>query len=116
MFVINRSVALIKPKQAFLNWANSVLDEGHQFSIYDLGMEYNIILLPEYDSKEQAEAILEERCRDIFEVELSGWIIDKNKWPENRTYETFLEWFDVEFHSMVFDPVEDIIEKKPYNY
>ena len=27
----------------------------------------------------------------------------------------FLEWFDVEFHSMVFDPLEDIIEKNHMN-
>ncbi len=116
MFVVNRSVAIIKQKQVFLDWANSVLGEGHQFSNYDLGMEYNVILLPEYDSKEHAEAILKELCSDIFEVELSGWIADKNKWPENRTYEKFLEWFDVEFHSMIFDPVEDNFEKKSYEY
>lgn len=115
MFVVNRSVAIIKPKQAFLEWANSVSDEGHQFSIFDLGVEYNVVLLPEYDSKEHAEAILKERCREMFEIELSGWIADASKWPENRDYETFLKWFDVEFHSMVFDPVEDRIEKEPFN-
>ena len=28
----------------------------------------------------------------------------------------FLEWFEVEYHSMVFDPFEDDIEKEPYDY
>jgi hypothetical protein len=79
-------------------------------------MECHVILLPEYDLHEDAEVIIKELYNDIFEVELSGWITDKSKWPENRTYEKFLEWFDVELHSMVFDPFEENIEKKPYEY
>lgn len=116
MYIINRSVAIIKPKQPFLDWANSVSDEGYKFSIHDLNTEHDVILLPEYDSEEHAESIFKKISNDIFEVELSGWITDKNKWPENRTYEKFLEWFDVEFHSMIFDTVEDNFEKEPYEY
>ena len=35
MFQINRSVAIIKPKQPFVDWANSVVDEDVQYSISD---------------------------------------------------------------------------------
>lgn len=41
---------------------------------------------------------------------------DDDTWPEKITYKMFLEWFDVEFHSMVFDSLEDDIEKDPYDY
>jgi hypothetical protein len=37
-------------------------------------------------------------------------------WPENKTYKMFQEWFDVEFHSMVFDLLQSDIEKEPYDY
>jgi hypothetical protein len=116
MYIVNRSIAIIKPKHQFVDWANSVSDKGYQFSISDLSIEYNIVLLPEYDLKEDTEAIIKELYNDIFEVELSGWITDKSKWPKNRTFEKFLEWFDVEFHSMVFDPFEDNIDKEPYEF
>jgi len=41
---------------------------------------------------------------------------DDGTWPDKITYEMFLEWFDVEFHSMVFDSLKDDIEKEPYDY
>jgi hypothetical protein len=41
---------------------------------------------------------------------------DDDTWPENITYKMFLEWFDVGFHSMVFDSIQDDIEKEPYDY
>jgi hypothetical protein len=116
MFQINRSVAIIKPKQPFVDWANSVVDEEEQYSLSDFSTECSVILLPEYDSDEHAEVILKEICQDIFEIELSSWMTDDETWPEKRTYKMFLDWFDVEFHSMIFDPFPDDIEKEPYEY
>ena len=116
MFVVNRSVAIIKPKQAFLAWANSVSGADRQFSIHDLKLESNVVLIPEYDSEEHAENILKKLFGDIFEIELSGWIDDKSKWPADRTYEKFLQWFEVEIHSMVFDLSPKGIKKEVYTY
>lgn len=39
----------------------------------------------------------------IFELELEGWCLDDEKWPSIRTLGVFMEWFTVEFHSMVID-------------
>ena len=54
--------------------------------------------------------------QDLFELELLSWIVDDEMWPENITYKTFLEWFGVEFHSLIFDYLKDDIEKDPYDY
>jgi len=116
MYVINRSAAIIKSKQPFVEWVNSVASEGRQYSIDDFSTDCSVILLPEIDSDEHAEATLKDLFSDIFEVELSGWITDESAWPQSRTYEMFQEWFDVEFHSVVFDPFEDDIEKDPDGY
>ena len=51
--------------------------------------------------------------QDLFELELSSWIVIDEMWPENITYKMFMEWFSVEFHSMVFDSLKDDIEKDP---
>jgi len=47
---------------------------------------------------------------ELFEMELCDWITDEERWPENRTFEMFLEWFETDLHSMVFDAEEDEIE------
>ena len=116
MFQINRSVAVIKPKQPFVDWANSVVDEDVQYSISDFSTDCSVILLPVVDSDEHAEAFIKDIFQDLFELELSSWIVVDEMWPENITYKMFLEWFDVEFHSMVFDSLKDDIEKDPYGY
>ena len=103
MFLINRSVAIIKPKQPFVDWANSVGNEKDQYSISDFSTDCSVILLPVVDSDEHAEAFIKDIFQDLFELELSSWIVDDEMWPENITYKMFLEWFCVEFHSMVFD-------------
>jgi hypothetical protein len=39
----------------------------------------------------------------IFDEELNSWYRLERAWPSPRTYETFLEWLEVELHSMVID-------------
>ncbi|MBW2490317.1 MAG: hypothetical protein JRE65_04130 [Deltaproteobacteria bacterium] len=116
MFQIDRSVAIIKPKQPFVDWANSVGDEENQYSIQDFSTDCSVILLPVVDSDEQAEAFIEDMFQDIFELELSSWIVVDEMWPDNITYKMFLEWFEVEYHSMAFDSLKDDIEKEAYDY
>jgi len=116
MFQIDRSVAVIKPKQPFVDWANSVGDEEEQYSIFDFSTDCSIILLPVVDSDEHAEGFIKDIFQDLFELELSSWMANDETWPENITYKMFLEWFDVEYHSMVFDSLEDDTEKEAYDY
>ena len=116
MECVNRTAVVIKPKQPFVDWANSVVDEDEQHSISDFSTDCSVILLPVVDSDEDAEALIKDMFQDLFELELSSWMTDDDTWPENITYKMFLEWFDVEFHSMVFDSSQNDIEKDPYDY
>ena len=92
------------------------MDEDEQYSISDFNSDCSVILLPVVDSDEHAEAFIKKKFQDLFELELSSWIVVDDMWPENKTYKMFQEWFDVEFHSMVFDLVQSDIEKEPYDY
>jgi hypothetical protein len=47
LYTINRSVAIIRPKQPFVDWANSI-SEGEDFTVEDLNAECNAVLLPDY--------------------------------------------------------------------
>ena len=117
MFQIDRSVAIIKPKQSFVDWVNSIPDAGDdQYTVQDFSTDCSVILLPVVDSDEHAEAFIKNMFQDIFELELSSWMADDDTWPEKINYKMFLEWFDVEYHSMVFDSLQDDIEKEAYEY
>lgn len=61
------------------------------------------ILIPEYNTDEEAIAHIKSRHSEIFDAELSGWITYENLWPENRSFKMFIKWFDIELYSMVFD-------------
>jgi hypothetical protein len=114
MYVVNRSVAIIRPKQSYVDWANSVANDDHTYSLEEPSDECNVFLLPGYKSDQHGDAILKKLYREIFDVEFSSCTTDTTEWPVIRDFKQFLGWFDVELHSMVFDPQENDIEKEPY--
>lgn len=72
--------------------------------------ERSAYLLPEYEDDNQMEYLLEKYFKPIFEEQLNGWWQDTDAWPPRRDLKTFKEWFDVEFHSVVFDLVDKPIQ------
>lgn len=114
MYLINRAVAIIKPRQAYIDWANSLPDTEDEITLEEVRTDCTAILLPEYDYVENAPVFIKKICSEIFEMELEEESLDRKHWPQNLDYNTFLEWFDIEIHSVVIDPLEDDIEKEPY--
>ena len=112
MYLINRSIAIIIPKQPFVDWANQLPDSEPKVSLEELQEECTAVLIPDYNTEDEAKSYVEELCEDIFELELFNWCAEEGRWPQERTKELFWKWFDVSFHSMVFDPYEDPIEKE----
>ncbi|MHB1300427.1 MAG: hypothetical protein ACYCY8_06110 [Burkholderiales bacterium] len=108
MYEINRSLAIIKPKQQFLDWLTGVLDpvpEG--MTLDELRRDATAILIPEFDDEESALQFVYSNYDELFERELEDWVGDERTWPSARTLKLFKEWFDIEIHSMVTDMVED---------
>ena len=99
MKLVNRSYLIVRPKQAFWDWANPFQDEV-KFSEGD-DVESNIYLVEEdfYD----LIPVLEKNYKKIFSNELSAITEDINLWPEKISFELFLEWFSVDYGSMVMD-------------
>jgi hypothetical protein len=115
MYVIDRTIAIIRPKKPFMDWLKST-DPDFPFDMERAGRERVTFLMPRYVTKDDAEEALKHLYSDIFAVQLSTGCTNESQWPEDRGYEKFREWFDVEFHSMVLDPFEDEIRKEPYEY
>jgi hypothetical protein len=99
MKLVNRSYLTVKPKQAFWDWANAIQPEV-TFKEGD-DVESNIYLVEEdfYD----LIPVLEKNYKKIFSNELSAVTEENNLWPEKVSFELFLEWFSVDYGSMVMD-------------
>ena len=98
--MINRGAVLIRPGQPYISWAAGLDDSG---IVPTTDGEHTIYLIPEYDNDFHAMEILSQGYDIIFEMELEGWHLDETKWPKNRTFAMFQEWFVIEFHSVIED-------------
>ncbi|MBF0619869.1 MAG: hypothetical protein HQL19_06840 [Candidatus Omnitrophica bacterium] len=107
---INRMAIMVFPKEPLVDWANNV-DPDNVTWADDLLGRGNVYLIPEFENFEEAEEYVQEIFEEIFENELSDWFEDEKVWPEPRTYELFLEWFDVMYDVMAFDTLSSPIEK-----
>jgi hypothetical protein len=103
MDAINRSAVIVMPAQPFLNWLHRVDPTSAELSLEDLRREPTIYLLPEYDTEEEARGYRREYCSEIFEEQLDGWYRVPPVWPVDRTFDTFIRWFECSFHSVLVD-------------
>ena len=114
MDVINRAVAVIKPRQPYLDWAKSIPGPADDVTLDEVRTDCTAILIPDFDDPAEAEAFIATIADDLFEMELDSWDRDPRTWPVNRSYAIFREWFDVEIHSIVLDASDDIIIREAY--
>lgn len=112
MTPINRSVAIVRPKQPFVDWANQLPDAGNAISLHSLQSDCLTILIPEYAKENEAKVYIDLIYEEIFEEELSGWCGQESWWPQDRTEALFWQWFEMEFHSIVMDSCESDIDKE----
>jgi hypothetical protein len=113
MYLIDRSAAVLSIRQPFVDWINSLDDGMPQLTLESLNSESHVYLLPEYDTEQELVGILKEIYPVLFQLELVAFCKDDDLWPEIE-YGKFREWFDVQVHSMVFDPYEDEIEREDF--
>lgn len=114
MYFVDRSVAIIKPKQPFHDWLKSVPDQDMvDLSLDALRADCTAILLPEFDEPEEAVSHIDEIAEKLFRLELASWYEDDSLWPADLSLKAFWEWFDVEIHSTVLDSVDADLMNSP---
>ncbi len=111
METINRSALIVTPAKPFLDWLHRVDSTSAEVSLEDLRREATIYLVPEYDSEEEARRFLENYCGEIFEEQLDGWFRVTSAWPVNRSFATFVRWFEYSFHSVIVDLCDGPLER-----
>lgn len=100
---LNRVAAILKPTENMLNWINENAESEEIYTLDDITTDCTVVLLPAFDHEEQAEHYLLEIYDELFTSELVSWNDNPTTWPTDRSIEMFLSWFDIEFHSLVFD-------------
>jgi hypothetical protein len=105
MDMINRCILIVKAKQPFQLWLQSLPDPAN-YTLEQINQDNATYLLPEYDADDDRKKLLKRYYKVIFEEQLSGWWRDETDWPTKRDMKTFTHWFDVEFHSVVLDVVQ----------
>ena len=114
MYEVNRSVAILKPRQPFLDWLQRL--PGHldgKLELAQMQRDCNALLIPAADDYETAEDFVRHHYRALFSAELADWCDDYAFWPE-LSPQLFLEWFDVEIHSVLTDLVDAELEREPF--
>ena len=99
---VNRSLLSVKAAEPFREWVES-LPGRENITIEDLDHGCTAYLIPEFESDQQRDAILNRVYADIFAEHLSFWCVDDVKWPQNRTFALFSRWFELELHLVVAD-------------
>ena len=107
---LNRMAIVVLPREELIDWVNSV-DPEHPIWLDAVSDRGNVYLIPEFEAIEDAEDWVEDHFEEIFENELRDWVPDEKDWPSERTFETFLEWFDVLYDIVAFDTVNEPIRK-----
>lgn len=100
---LDRVAAILKPTEIMLNWINKYAESEETYTLDDVATDCTVVLFPAFDHEEDAENYLLEVYDELFTTELMSWNDDPNTWPASRNIEMFLTWFDVEFHSLVYD-------------
>ncbi len=103
MITVNRTAALIKPSQVFLDWLHEADPSSAELPLEALQSDASIYLIPDCDCDEEAYRYLEEASEVIFEEQLSSWLDEPETWPEDRGLKALSEWFEITLHSMLVD-------------
>jgi hypothetical protein len=103
-FTINRHLIILMPKQPVLDWIKRVDPNPPNLTLDQLRVEQNAFLVPDdLDGQQDAEKWVQRRWQIFFEGFLAEWYTVESWWPQKRTFKMFKDWFDVQYHSMVWD-------------
>jgi hypothetical protein len=116
--LVDKSAILVRPKQAYIDWANHFEDGGTALNIEEARRDPDVFLIDEleddFEHEPQKKKILKKYYTTIFEHQLDSWMTDEGSWPQRRDLQIFLDWFDVEICSMVLNISKDPVQEESY--
>lgn len=109
--MINRAAVLLKYKKPAIDWINEAdptpsIDRITEETVNHDRLVY-LIRSEDADSDDDVLAWVKENFEVLWETELEGWYTDESLWPTNRTWKEFQKWFQIEWHTMLEDTVDE---------
>jgi hypothetical protein len=93
----NSSGILLMPQRIYYEWSRYLIPEAEYLN----GRGAELFLLPPFASVDRAEEFCTLFFDLFFQHELRKFSPDPAYWPVNRTYEMFLQWFEVRIAGQV---------------
>ena len=112
--VVNRSLLIVRPRQPYVDWANSVDDDGPPADLTFLREQPHAYLVEDIELLDEFAQLIDVYWEPIFHEQLDGWMRDPDLWPEELTREMFLKWFDCELSTMIWDMLKTKIKSRFY--
>jgi len=107
MKLLNRSAFAVLPCQPFVDWVNQLPhdEEGinEVLTLDEHRQEGTVYLIDEVDSEQALEEALAQHWAAMFENELAAWDEFGDHWPESRSLEVFLQWFELKPQVLALD-------------
>jgi hypothetical protein len=110
----NVMVLAIVPKKGFENWLRDIMRffeieqaRGAKDPIEHLEEDCLLYVIPEPASAEMCVEYVKSHYLEFFQDSLLYWCSEKRAWPKDLSYKLFSEFFNVEFHSRLFDLLSD---------
>lgn len=103
MYAVDRVAAIVRPTKVMLEWLYSHPSKYDHVTLKNLQKDCIVLLVPAFDGPRQSLEYIKQIYQGIFEAELISWGVPESAWPENRDLSLFHQWFDVDFHSMIYD-------------
>ena len=106
---VRRSALVLRPKKPFQDWLNNIDADN---STIEFNADTDVYMLPDFETIDEMELWLADNFDAIFVDQLNNWYIDEKLWVQNRTLSLFKEWFDYSLHTMVWDTLDEDIDKE----
>ncbi len=114
MSLVNRCSMLIYPLEPFYEWQSELFpDDLMEFPDEPLKDEAaTVFLIPVLETEFEFDKWIKKNYKKFLKGILNDWVTDQTLWPKKLTYELFIKWFHVSFHSMVYDTLDTSIIKE----
>jgi hypothetical protein len=110
-YIENRSFLVISAKRPLAEWVAEVDNE----EVDPVVLEHKAVYLApplNNPNPEEVEKLVRRHSAAIFENELFSWYVEREVWPSDRSFATFVEWFSWEYVEEGFDLADGGIEKE----
>lgn len=111
MDLLNNAVLAIVPKKGFFDLINKTMEAEElytdrlekSFDKIDAHTDCLLYIIPLFEDTEIFNDFVKRHYEDLLLHTLSKFIPDKRYWPKQLSFELFNDYFDIEFHSRIFN-------------